>query len=403
MKCPVCDKENQSMLCPSCGFDSSRDYGKHPTFGYVAKVPAVSELRKLWQERQQPAESLKPIEPTATVAQKRRPFPLAILIAAAFALTLGVGVWIGTGIAGNPDPSKPGECVQMQEPPETVKQTTPPDSTDGSDSVLNHTEPWGYNVLNSDEISDGYWNNSRFPVFGSEFTRDQIKTVTFVDTLENAPADAWDVSKKQTGVVKAWVKPNEKFYDLYIGAEGGVWADESCRYLFANYEYAECINFNGAFHCDNVKDMSYMFRGCFNLTALDLSAFDTANVSNMNHMFGYCENIAILDLSNFETANVQDMSFMFDGCRSLTGIELGSFDTTNVQDMKGMFRSCKGLSSLDLNSFNTLETKNMRGMFSGCEKLQKLTLSDHFGTLKADTTGMFSNCPAGDDWKHLLH
>ena len=33
MKCPVCDQENPSMLCPRCGFDASRDYEKYPTLG----------------------------------------------------------------------------------------------------------------------------------------------------------------------------------------------------------------------------------------------------------------------------------------------------------------------------------------------------------------------------------
>lgn len=46
MKCPVCAWEHPSMLCPRCGFDSSRDYEKYPTFGIVEKAPAVSAQRK---------------------------------------------------------------------------------------------------------------------------------------------------------------------------------------------------------------------------------------------------------------------------------------------------------------------------------------------------------------------
>ena len=40
MKCPVCDNVNVSMVCPKCGFDSSRDVVRYPTFGPVGRIPA---------------------------------------------------------------------------------------------------------------------------------------------------------------------------------------------------------------------------------------------------------------------------------------------------------------------------------------------------------------------------
>lgn len=64
MKCPVCDNVNTSMVCPRCGFDSSRDYGKYPTFGPVGRVTSVSGLRERRQGRvisQQPVEQQKPV------------------------------------------------------------------------------------------------------------------------------------------------------------------------------------------------------------------------------------------------------------------------------------------------------------------------------------------------------
>lgn len=56
MKCPVCDQENSAMLCPGCGFDSSMDYGRYPTFAPVGKVPSVSARRA---ERDKSHESAK--------------------------------------------------------------------------------------------------------------------------------------------------------------------------------------------------------------------------------------------------------------------------------------------------------------------------------------------------------
>ena len=68
-----------------------------------------------------------------------------------------------------------------------------------------------------------------YDVFGSDYQRTQIRSVTVVDTLADMPEDAWDVSEAGNGTVMTWVKPNGELYDLYIGAEGGVCAGTSCR------------------------------------------------------------------------------------------------------------------------------------------------------------------------------
>ena len=52
MKCPVCDQENSTLLCSQCGFDASRDYTLHPTFGPVGRVPSVSAKKKQWLDSQ---------------------------------------------------------------------------------------------------------------------------------------------------------------------------------------------------------------------------------------------------------------------------------------------------------------------------------------------------------------
>lgn len=42
----------------------------------------------------------------------------------------------------------------------------------------------------------------------------------------------------------------------------------------------------------------------------------------------------------FSNGNVTDMSCMFRGCSNLTSIDLSNFDTSNVTDMYGMFDGC---------------------------------------------------------------
>ena len=46
MKCPVCDKDHDALLCPACGFDASRDYEQYPTFGPVAPVQSTAARRR---------------------------------------------------------------------------------------------------------------------------------------------------------------------------------------------------------------------------------------------------------------------------------------------------------------------------------------------------------------------
>lgn len=53
MKCPVCDRENSTMLCPQCGFDASRDYERYPSFCAVSSRPSVSAMRRDWYMQDQ--------------------------------------------------------------------------------------------------------------------------------------------------------------------------------------------------------------------------------------------------------------------------------------------------------------------------------------------------------------
>lgn len=364
MKCPVCDNVNTSMLCPRCGFDSSKDYGKYPTFGPVGNIPPVSGLRKRYLKKQKKP-SLRVVMSNAMKKLK----------------------------AGN---STQGNSVET--------------------AFVEQHEPRKTNILRSDKVpreNNGFVSLERsrkYPVFGSRYQRGQIHTVTFVDTLECAPKDAWDVSEAGNGTVMAWVRPctsspdkfdglraalddyttersiadkdrsikreRPKLYDLYIGAEGGVWAGDSCGSMFAGYHSVQKFVFGDAFHTEDTEDMSWMFGWCANLTDLCLLSFDTANVQDMSWMFSACKNLRTLDLRGFDTANVRDMSRMFCVCKGLVTLELSSFDTTNVQNMNAMFAKCELLTWIDLDSFNTANVRDMKQMFEGCANLCSFDAAD---------------------------
>ena len=86
----------------------------------------------------------------------------------------------------------------------------------------------------------------------------------------------------------------------------------------------------------NVIYMDGMFKGCNNLTSLDVGSFDTSNVTNMSDMF-WRSSATSLDLSSFNTSNVKTMYNMFSGCALLTYLDISSFDFANVMNYDGMF------------------------------------------------------------------
>ena len=200
-------------------------------------------------------------------------------------------------------------CMGM-EPIETITPTFQP-TTELAKA------PWKENVLRSDTIEDTYSAPlEEYPVFGSEYRRGQIHTVTFLDSLEEAPEDAWDVSDAGDGKVLAWVIPygGLGLYDLYIGAEGGISAGKASNALFAGYSCMNQIHNLEFLHTENVQTMNDMFFECSSLTSLDLSSFDTSNVKGMSSMFANCTSLTSLDLSSFDTSNVRDMIWMFSNC-----------------------------------------------------------------------------------------
>lgn len=228
-----------------------------------------------------------------------------------------------------------------------------------------------------------------YKVLGSDLTRREVITVTFLDSLDEITDESWDVSADGDKEVMAWTKWRDNGgYDLYIGAEGGVTANKNSSGLFSGYTNIEQILFNDNFHTENAQDMSAMFLFCNNLKGLDISHFDTSNVTDMSSMFG-CESLEELDVSHFDTSNVTDMNGMFAGCSSLRRLDVSHFDTSNVTDMAYMFTGCESLGELDVTHFNTSNVTDMTRMFYCCRNLVKLDVSGFNTSNVTDTQAMF--------------
>ena len=281
--------------------------------------------------------------------------------------------------------------------------------------VLMHDAPSG-NYRNAKEAS---YAPAR--VLGSEIPRDHVLSIAFVDSLADAPADAWDVSDAGDGSVLAWVDPAEApgeawgyaysqaqmeyvpqvvategdYFELTIGAEGGVTVNADGAQLFAAYLNLRSIRTNGCLDTSRVTDMSGMFRDDASLAALDLSGFDTSNVTDFSEMFDRCGRLAALDVSGFNTAKGRNMELMFAGCAALEALDLRGFDTSEVTNMSHMFWNCASLRALDLTGFDTAKAQKMQRMFTMAESLEAVLVSGKF-VLPEDTDmqAMFYGCIA---------
>ncbi|MGN1432435.1 MAG: BspA family leucine-rich repeat surface protein [Ruminococcus sp.] len=198
--------------------------------------------------------------------------------------------------------------------------------------------PWGKNVLMPvDDYSDGFDSESiclesieETSVFGSEYKRRQIKSVTFLDTLQNMPESAFDVSATFDKSVMAWVVEAEerklkngssmKMYHLFIAADGGINGGLACSYLFAGYCCVERIDFNGCFHTDGAVLMNNMFSDCYHLTELDLSSFNVGLLENTNAMFECCQELSAVNFGDFLAPALEYTNSMFFGCEKLINV-----------------------------------------------------------------------------------
>ena len=198
-----------------------------------------------------------------------------------------------------------------------------------------------------------YWDYNFSTDFHSDFYKENIVSVTFLDNnnVSSNATESWNVSKdKENGGVMAWVVPNNEDntkYDLYIGAKGGVIANEDSSWLFANFENLESINFNNNFDTSNVKTMVGMFTS-WNVDTSDWTpsslkninfgeTFDTSNVVKMNDMFSGTQ-FTELDLSNFNTSSLTSMYHMFNNCSNLTTLNLCSFNNSKITYVDGVFQ-----------------------------------------------------------------
>lgn len=366
------------------------------------RFPDVFEL----QEALYSGKRVIPLKPAPLKSAGSWKIPLIAAGVSAAVLVCAIGIWqTGKQLmapAARQETKTPGTDVASQEsgPEEIVQEsgsfdTGEKESGQGADKEpladsTGKTTAEG-NVMMVDLVD--ITEDDEWPALGGEIYRSEIRTVTFVDTLENAGENCWDVSEDQDGRVLAWTEDSSGLYDLYIGAEGGIQANPYMSTLFACYDHLESIDFNSCLDTSEVIDMTAVFYQCSALESLDLSGLDTFENTSLFYAFCGCSSLTSLDLSDFDTTMCEDMAGMFMDCECLVSLDVSGFDTWLVTDMSRMFMGCSQLEELDLSNFDISEVSDVSYMFYGCSSLKVLDIRN-FDTQKPmdDTTDMFYGC-----------
>lgn len=137
---------------------------------------------------------------------------------------------------------------------------------------------------------------------------------------------------------------------------------------------------------------SQMFNQCFDLTAIDVSNFDTSGATSITWMFGNCSSLTSLDLSHFNTSNVTEAYQTFIGCSSLTSLNISNWDVSNLVNMENIFGNCSSLTTLDVSSWNTASATNMTSVFHGCSSLTSVDVSGWNTSNVTTMNNMFNTC-----------
>lgn len=160
--------------------------------------------------------------------------------------------------------------------------------------LINLTEISGLSNINTSEVTS-------------------MKGMFYASKIKSLDLSSWDTS--------AVTDMSYMFTDMFIDSDDG------------------SLNIGGDFasNAKNVKDMTFMFNGCANLTKIDgVKNLNTSSVTSMKNMFHGDYNLTELDLSHFNTEKVTDMGDMLSYLICLNYLDLSSFDTTQNPNMKNM-------------------------------------------------------------------
>lgn len=111
-------------------------------------------------------------------------------------------------------------------------------------------------------------------------------------------------------------------------------------------DFADCITEN------SISDCSHIFQKLFKkMPNKLLNLIDIENIKNMTYMFNLCSNLTEADLSEFDTSKITNMSGLCYSCLNLIEIK-GILDVIKVTSFSNAFSNCKNLVEIRIKNLN---------------------------------------------------
>ena len=206
--------------------------------------------------------------------------------------------------------------------------------------------------------------------------------------------------------VTTYYVPNGSNYDVYVLAEGVIYAPKNSKNMFNGMTNVTEIDTSNL-DFSRVENALGMFVNCSNLESLDTASWDVSNMTNMQSLFYGCNKLEDIDVSNWDTSNVTNMRMVFFRCYELDneilkGVE--NWDVSNVTNFYSMFKHARGLTNLDLSNWDTSSATTMSHMFANIGGLEELDLSGFDTSKVTDMSWMFYDASklttilVGDGW-----
>ena len=208
--------------------------------------------------------------------------------------------------------------------------------------------------------------------------------VTEIGNIETGLGSGGDVSEyfnteinENTSSSKSFMGMSvKKMPDLTIGSNV-----TSMSYAFSGFLGTNIPNLT--ILSTKIKDFSYMFYNCKNITSVP--SLDTSNGTSFNQMFYGCSSLKTIPLIN--TSNGTNFTGMFLSCSSLTEVPL--LDTSKGSNFTSLFNGCSSL--IEVPSINTSSGSTLEYTFQNCSSLTTIP-ELNFSKVKNINSNAFSNC-----------
>lgn len=155
------------------------------------------------------------------------------------------------------------------------------------------------------------------------------------------------VKTKAGGLYQVLAAPVKRSGQIYVAKGDTPWYSAQWNDSGKVTNVDESVAGQATDTCKGVTNMIYMFYSCQNLTAINLSNFDTAHVTNTSGAFYHCSKLTYIDLTNCDTSHVTDMRYMFYECNNLTTIK-GVINMKSCKYYDGMFLNCGKLTGVKI-------------------------------------------------------